>query len=126
MNVRRTWTKVAGIRQETIDLDRPQSGNPPPLTSLESEAFTIYGDILVEVGGVITPETGSALTLPDRQMRLPSDFPIRQSFDLELTNSASLADAWHQMVLDNISTALAAHLAKDGGTAGSTVTTLPI
>lgn len=126
MNIRRTFTKIAGVRKESVDLDRPSGGNPPPLTALELEALSIHGDLLVQVGGTITPQTGSPLTLPSRQVRVPSDMPIQQDFSLSLSNSASLADAWYALVEDNIDTALVALLAKESGLSGTSVATLPL
>jgi len=78
-----------------------------PITPLELEKLNQFGPMTVARGGVITPNSGSPVTLPTSDVYLPSDFPVRQTFNLDdYANAASLAAKWYEVMATRIQTAL--------------------
>ena len=105
MNIRYRCVLVGRIYETTVSLD-VQPG-VPAISPVDLEKLAQHGDILVNVGGTLNPESGDDLDLDDRNLRLPTEFPIKQSFSLDdYDNAASLAAAWWELVSDNILTAL--------------------
>jgi len=94
----------------TLQLDTAAQN---PITPLEFEKLNQFGPMTVARGGVITPVTGSAVTLPTSDVYLPVDFPVTQVFNLDdYANADSLAAKWHDVMSTRIQAAIATLLAQ--------------
>lgn len=95
----------------TVDLDH---GATTPVSPVEEEKLAQFGQLLVNVGGALVPQVGTTLTLPDRYLYLPREFPVQKTFSLDdyPSDAATYASLWVTLVRANINTALTDLLAK--------------
>lgn len=114
MTLRFSSTVLQGVVQARVELDSPPANNPPAISPREAHMLATYGELLVDVGGVVDPSVGANVTLPARQVYLPSNFPVVQRFAFAdyPTNAVELALAWRDLVKTNVDTALETLLAK--------------
>lgn len=94
----------------TVRLD---TASAQPITPVEQTKLNQLGPLVVARGGVITPDTGAAVTLDASNVYLPADFPVVQSFSVDdYANAESLAVAWKDAMLSRIQDALWALMAQ--------------
>jgi hypothetical protein len=126
MNLRSTLTPCNNAVRAQITLDEDPSGALPAITPAERQNLAAFGPLSVNVGGLVHPNSGDDVTLPDSYVNIPNDFPVVQLFSFsDHTNANLLASAWVDLVVGNIDTARTALMAKTP-TASSKVYTLPL
>lgn len=87
-----------------------------------------YGEMSVDAGGTLTPESGSPVVLEQRIVYVPSQMPVRQSFALAdyTTRTEELAGLWLAAMKTKIDAAVVALLAKEADVAHTEIVTHPI
>ena len=99
------------------------------LSPLEAQGFQMFGDQVVECGGVITLNDSSGLTftLPTNPLRFPSQFPVIQTFsvvDLTLATAQLHASSWLTQVQNLMVAAKNYVTTQSTGYLGHTITNL--
>lgn len=85
--------------------------NPPKLSTLEEEALQNNSAPTVNLGGSFTGSATRAggtpvtvtFTLPARNVFLPTDFPVKQIFEVD--NADVMAKVWHDTIVTRMTDA---------------------
>lgn len=78
-----------------------------PLTGAERDALLQSGSPVVDFGGSITDGVDLTFSLPARQLRVPDELPVRQSFTIaDFPDAVERANAWLETCLSRIETAI--------------------
>ena len=93
------------------------------ITPVELQHLVAFGDVQVNIGGLVHPASGADVTLPDNVINWPADQPAVSTWSFaDYSNADKLATAWKDLVVGNISTAVAALLARTPPTATGVIT----
>jgi hypothetical protein len=99
-----------------------------PLSALEQEIWADFGEPLIECGGDFLDPDDSEVTLyslPLDSRRLPSQFPVKKTFDTsDSANAKVRATVYRDTLIARIETARNTHLGLATSVPGHTITTV--
>lgn len=109
MNLRYSIIPSSGVYVATITLDNA----PNPLSGRELDAIAHRGEPLVAFGGLFS-DWRTSFTLAALDLRIPSSFPVQQSWALaDFPDAEIRAQVWCDQMLVRIGDAIAALVTAD-------------